>query len=39
VLRLVLHSDLSLRDDAMTARDFLASLTTAQATPAAYRRC
>ena len=33
VMRLVLHSALSLRDDAMTARDFLASLTTAQATP------
>lgn len=33
VMRLVLHSDLSLRDDAVTARDFLASLTTAQATP------
>ncbi len=30
VMRLVLHSDLSLRDDAVTARDFLASLTTAQ---------
>ncbi|WP_122542875.1 isochorismate synthase MenF [Klebsiella quasipneumoniae] len=35
VMRLVLHSDRSLRDDAVTARDFLASLTTAQAIPGA----
>ncbi|CAM3455479.1 isochorismate synthase MenF [Klebsiella quasivariicola] len=35
VLRLVLHSDLSLRDDAAAARVFLASLSTAQATPGA----
>jgi menaquinone-specific isochorismate synthase len=33
VLRLVLHSDISLREDAATARAFLASLTTTQATP------
>ncbi|HDY7164480.1 isochorismate synthase MenF [Klebsiella pneumoniae] len=35
VLRLVLHSDISLREDAATARAFLASLTTTQATPGA----
>ncbi len=35
MLRLVLHSDISLREDAATARAFLASLTTTQATPGA----
>lgn len=39
VMRLVLHSDLSLRDDAVTAGDFLASLTTAGRPTAACRRC
>jgi menaquinone-specific isochorismate synthase len=39
VLRLVLHSDISLREDAATARAFLASLTTTQATLALSRRC
>ncbi|MCS5947126.1 hypothetical protein LNP25_30800 [Klebsiella variicola subsp. variicola] len=35
VLRLVLHSDISLREDAASAARFLASLTTTQATPGA----
>ncbi|MDF5750973.1 isochorismate synthase MenF, partial [Klebsiella quasipneumoniae] len=35
MMLLVLHSDRSLRDDAVTARDFLASMTTAQAIPGA----